>query len=200
MFYYQDRHVVLLLLLLAGPFLFSCEKEGELSQAVSEEQKEVSQRDSDSSEKLDAPGGGRGLCVCHGYTLEEKNGSYDCPPGDGCAKIVPCPCDDGGGVSGPIGEDAQVAFKSLDQAIEDDELPDFFKSGLWKEVFPFLEEGGEELEEFRNGDLTVLRLKNEDADRGPVHYAAVPTPAEDLGDPDDARFAVQVPSDLYEKE
>lgn len=183
-------------------FLFACEKEGELPEAPKDEERasggKAEHSSSDApSEKADAPGGGMKLCSCPGFTLVQEGGSYDCPPGEGCTKVMPCPCPNS--ASRPVlnTKEEQEALFALDDAIDEGSVDAFFSNGPWMKAFPFLQEREDLLEGLQEGRLTMLKLHPEEA--GPVHYGVVAASTDGLSDPDEARFAVQVPKRSYER-
>lgn len=188
----------------AALFLVGCQKERSFTDPASEDDKELRKKGerrerSAAEEKAEDPGGPMELCSCPGFELSKDDGSFGCPDGDGgCSKIVPCPCPVV--VGNPVldGGEGKAALYALDEAIEENRVPEFFESGPWEEIFPFLEEEEGKLRSLQKGGLTLLRLDSSGDEH--VHYAAVKAPAEELSDPGSAVFALQVPHTLFEEE
>jgi hypothetical protein len=193
--------IVLIVLTLSGSFILgACEKEKTFSEEGTEpkeglDQKSNGDQKGELQEKAEDPGGPGELCACSGYELSKDNGTYGCPSGDGgCTKITPCPCPTVAGNPVANGKEAERTLMALDDAVEQDRVAEFFSSGPWKKLFPFLEDDEEKLRKLRNGSLTMLRLG--DPDDAPLHYAAVAASADEISDPEEAVFSVQFPGTM----
>lgn len=115
------------------------------------------------------------LCTCGGYTLQQDgNGDFSCPGGDGCSKVVICPCavlpyDPGNGSTDVTF--TMSNYNTFLTALNNNTLTTYFNSDQWQHVFPALIDHDDILRDLQSGASTV---DEKSYDTGDKMYLVIP--------------------------
>lgn len=183
--------------------LFSCQKEQVLdSRLLNDKEQNVQNDDADNNAISKAIGAADKLCECTGFQLViDQTGELSCPPPDkDCAKIQPCPCneiainnpgDNGIAISQAFN---QRNFRRFRVALQNNTLPDFFKSQEWRGVFNALQNKKDIHNDLKSGNATVLEYLQVDK----VYYVVVDSSLDNnaVVQESDVMMALEVPVTL----
>ncbi|MBI3502995.1 MAG: hypothetical protein HY063_14485 [Bacteroidetes bacterium] len=136
------------------------------------------------------------LCVCPGFKLQSDASGFSCPSGDGCSKIVPCPCPSCGCAARVRGAFLIPNFHAFENALKAGTLAAFFNSSQWLQVFPELNDvqNISLLVKLRSGAVTFVQVPN--ANTNTVFNLAVNASLVNNFTVSDVQFAAETPAGI----